>query len=77
MTNFVFSVLDGCANSSTIYNVEAETQESAEAIFVRFALPIAYKGFTYNDFVVMMKENDVIIQSLGENPPVVKVPTNE
>lgn len=70
---YMYAVIDGCDAGGKLFTIEALSQEDADILFVQKALPIAPSSFTFNDFVCMLRENDINIESLGEQCETVKL----
>lgn len=69
----MFAVIDGCAAESKLFTVEAQNQEEANLLFTRKALPIAPASLTYEDFNRMLRDNDILVEALGEECEAIKL----
>lgn len=70
---YMYAVIDGCDVESKLFTVEASSQEDANVLFTQKALPIAPSSFTFDDFVRMLRDNDINVESLGEQSEAIKL----
>lgn len=62
---YKFVVIDGCDSGAALFAIKADSEEEAKEQFVERGLPIAPHSFEYEDFVNMLKENDIQVEFLG------------
>lgn len=70
---YMYAVIDNCKSESKLFTVEASNQEEADLLFTQKALPIAPDSFTFNDFIRMLIDNDIHVESLGEQSKAIKL----